>query len=118
MDINRNKLLPESQRYDGFNKEDFNRFFFSEDLPFFKFELKHCITSRKIDSFPKAVLQIPLDMDHHINKFISEVPLNEKLSVKHGVKNVFVQDFGCEKLSWVVGCTINDPEVFEFINNL
>jgi hypothetical protein len=40
------------------------------------------------------------------------------LSIKHGVKTVFVQDFGCKKLNWIVGCTINDPEVFEFINNL
>jgi len=118
MDINRNKLLPESQRYDGFNKEDFNRFFFSEDLPFYKFILNHSIVARRIDKFPKAVLQIPLNEDHHINKFIFEVPLSEDLSAKHGVKSVFVQDFGCKDLSWVIGCTIDDPEVFDFINGL
>jgi len=118
MDINRNKMKPESQQYDGFNKEDFKRCFSSEKLSFYQFVLNHCITARKFDLFPKAILQIPLDMDHHIYKFIFEIPLNEKLSVKHGVKTVFVQDFGCKKLSWIIGCTINDPEVFEFINNL
>lgn len=80
MDINRNKMLPESRQYDEFNKEDFSRFFFSEDLPFFEFPLNHSIILRKICKFPKAVLQIPLDMDHHIDKFIFEIPLNEVLS--------------------------------------
>jgi hypothetical protein len=72
----------------------------------------------RIDKFPKHIFQIPLDEDHWIYKFIWEVPLNAELIKKHNVKTVFVQDYGCKKLKWVIGCSIDDASVFEYLNKI
>lgn len=111
-------MPPEAYQSNGFDKKDYSRYFFSKNLLFYQFVMNHCILMDRICKFPKAILQIPLDIDHHIYKFIFEVPLNEELSKKHGVKTVFVQDFGMKKYKWIIGCTINDVAVFEYINNL
>jgi hypothetical protein len=94
------------------------KYYQQDELTFYEFVLKHCLTARKFDSFPKAVLQIPLVGDRHIDKFIFEIPLSDELRKKHNTDTVIVQDLGCKKFSWIVSCTINDPEVFEYINNL
>ena len=105
-------------QYDGFEKGDYSRFFSSKNMVFYQFVMNHCILMDRICKFPKAIYQIPLDEDHWIYKFIFEVSLNEELSKKHGVKTVFVQDFGMKTFKWIIGCSINDTAVFEYINNL
>jgi hypothetical protein len=119
MDINRNKMPPEAHKSDDvMNPADYSRWFSSKKMIFYEFVMNHVILMDRICKFPKAIYQIPLGDEKHIDKFIFEVPLNEELSKKHGVKTVFVQGFGMKAYKWVIGCTINDTAVFEYINSL
>jgi hypothetical protein len=118
MNIKRNQIKNIDNYSEDLNPEDYKRYYRSDEVPFYEFVLLSCLTARKFDAFPKAILQIPKGEDRYIYKFIFEIPLSEELTRKHGVKSVLIQDLGCRGLSWIVSCTINDPEIFEFINNL